>query len=118
MKYNISNLDEFKNINFKIESAITEIANQQGDLLEKQLEASIKPYVDVKKYGVELSQSILDYKGYKLSCLVDGEITEYKVIHLESGKSDYFIKKDKGLEIDGLNVSIKSYISDIIRGID
>lgn len=114
----VNNLERFKNINFNTESVITEIANQQGDLLEKQLGELIKSYVDVKKYGVELSQSILDYKGYKLSFLVDGEITEYKVIHLESGKCDYFIKKDKGLEIDGLNVIVKTYISDIIRGID
>lgn len=128
MKYNISNLDKFKNAEIAINPLISDadiqnnltkaISNFEKGILEEKLEELIKPYVDVKKFGLELSKGILEYKNIELKCMESGEYTRYLVRNKITKEEDFFLVQNEiNIKQEGGKYMINNYISEIVRGI-
>jgi len=119
MKYNISNLDKFVNLNAEsLKALVNETLNNETNMIEDKLKELIGPYVSIEL--IENKQTfqirdILKDKGYILTVNSDmAGKDEYCICEHLTGNKDYFIVES--------NVDLKEYkawisISDIIRGI-
>jgi hypothetical protein len=101
-----------------INNLIKKASEQQINLIEEKIKELIKPYINTNYYNAIAIKGDLERKGYKLGCFTENNISEYRITYMPSGKYDYFIMKDGEMENHGFNFSIKTYISDIVRGIE
>jgi len=133
MKYNISNLDEFK-VNHEgitqdvkptnITSSIcNDIAESIQNLIEEKVKELIKPYVDsdlIENKKIFEIRDILKERGYILLCNRDNSsYDEYCIGEDATGIKDFFLVKNNVYIRQEENKYIATkYISDIVRNID
>lgn len=129
MKYNISNLDKFKNIEVKVSNLLSEediknnlveqISNYKHNLLEETIKELVKPHADIEKLNMLEIVNELAYKDLELKHLCYDEYDKYTVNCKRTDKEDYFLVRNKFEIKQEENIyKVVNYISDIIRGIE
>lgn len=119
MKYNINNLDQFREkINNPFETMINDIVNQEKDLIENKIKELIKPYVDLEGSNMLEIAEELAFKNLELKCITNGLSERYQLTNNKTREKDYFVINQTIIEKEeNKEYKISSYISDIIRGI-
>jgi ribosome-associated translation inhibitor RaiA len=137
MKYNITNLDEFKvnkNDNHKgitqdveqfniMGNIFNDVSEKIRNLIEEKIKELIKPYVNVETNNFEELKKELTDKKYELTIEEYMDHKEYIIKHIPTGKSDYFkeiyrIDSESKKEYENYtHYGFTTYISGVVRNI-
>jgi hypothetical protein len=116
MEHGFEIAEQFPSNNI-FEDLANNILKCKDNSIEEQLEKLIKPYVDVEKFGLELSKCILDNKNLDIKCVDNGKYTRYSVINKITLEEDFFLVSKIDIIQEGNTYKAINYISDIVRGI-
>ena len=122
MKYNISNLVQFKSeLNKNVfESMTSDIAVQINQLIDNQVKGLIKPYVeDIENLNMLEIATILAGEDLELLRKSHNQYDKFILKNTKTGEEDYFTITQPNINITENNgkYEMKTYFSDIVRGI-